>query len=128
MTNIYKMSELCFFKKENRNILYKKNNHIVEVKLPRHTFASISKDFSKPKKNNLKPQIKICFLRYPPPESDCAILNCANATKPNAGHKIDNSKIKEGQLLMTQIYMLLIFIVTVNVFIHLILKMNHYMQ
>ena len=95
MADIYKMSELCFFKND---ILYKKNNHISDITLTKHTVHSISKDFSKLKNKNHKPQRKICFVKYTLPESDRAILNCANATKPNAGYKIDNSKTQEGQL------------------------------
>ena len=99
MTNIYKMFiDLHYFKKENCDILYKRNNHVPEVTLTKHTFDSISKGFSKLKNKNHKPQIKICFVKYTPPESDCAILNCANATEPNAGYKIDISKTQEGQL------------------------------
>ena len=78
--------------------MYKRNNHIPDITLTKHTFDSISKDFSKLNNKKHKPQMKICFIRYTPPESDCAILNCANATKPNAGYKIDNSKTQDGQL------------------------------
>ena len=76
----------------------KKNNHISDITLTKHTVHSISKDFSKLKNKNHKPQRKICFVKYTLPESDRAILNCANATKPNAGYKIDNSKTQDGQL------------------------------
>ena len=69
--------DLCYFKKENRGILYKRNNHVPKVALTKHTFDSISKDFFKLRNKSHKPQSKICFVKYAPLESDCAILNCA---------------------------------------------------
>ena len=82
--NIYKMSiDLRFFLRKNRD---------------KHKFHSILKDFSKLKNKNRKPQVKTFFARYIPLENDCAKLNRANATNPNAGYHIDNSKIQEGQL------------------------------
>ena len=84
--------DLRFFKKENRDFLYKRNSHVPDITLAKHTFDSISKDFSKLNNKNQKPQVKIYFARYIRFENDCAILNCANSTKPNAGYKIYNSK------------------------------------
>ena len=78
--------------------MYKRNNHVPDITLTKHTFDSISKDFSKLKNKNHKPQVKIYFARYIPFENDCALLNCANATKQNAGYKVDNNKTQEGQL------------------------------
>ena len=87
-----------FFKKENRDILYKRNNHVPDITSTKHTFDSVSNNFSKLKNKNHTPQVKINFARYILLENDCAILNCANATKPNACYIIDNSKTHEGQL------------------------------
>ena len=92
MTNIYK--NVYWF----RDILYKRNNHVSDITLTKHTFDSISKDFFKLKNKTHKPQVKIYFIRCIPFENDCAILNCVNAAKPNSGYKIDNSKTQEGQL------------------------------
>ena len=77
--------------------MYKRNNHVRDITLPKHTSGSILKDFSKLKNKNHKPKVEIYFARNIPFENDCAILNCANSSKPNAGNKIDNSKTLEGQ-------------------------------
>ena len=90
--------DLRFFKKENRDFLYKRNSHVPDITLTKHIFDSISKDFSKLNNRNHKPQVKIYFARYIRFENDCVILNCANTTKPNAGYKIHNSKTQEEQL------------------------------
>ena len=90
--------DLRFFKRENYDILYRRNNHVRDITLTKHTFDSILKYFCKQKNKNHKPQVKIYFARYISFENDCAILNCANATKTNADYKIDNSKTQEGQL------------------------------
>ena len=76
--NIYKIFiDLCNFKKEKRDILYKRNNHVPKVTLTKHTFDSISKDFFKLRNKSNKSKSKICFVKYTPLESDCAILNYA---------------------------------------------------
>ena len=87
-----------YLKRENRDNLYKKNNHISYATLSEHTFESISKDFFKLKPYNYNTQIKIYYSKYISHDCNCAILNCANADLPNAGKKIDRSSTQEGQL------------------------------
>ena len=43
-------------------------------------------------------KIRICYIQHTPQVSNYAILNCANADKPNAGYKIDHCITQEGQL------------------------------
>ena len=90
--------DLSFLKRENRDILYKKNNRVPNITLSKHTFASVSNDFSKLKSYNYDPQVTIYYSKYIPHDCDCAILICANAYLPNAGKRIDRSSTEEGKL------------------------------
>ena len=87
--------DLRFFKKENHDILYKRNNHVLDITLTKPAFGSILKDFPELKNKNHGPKVEIYFARYIPFGNDCAILNCANATKPNARYKIITVKHKK---------------------------------
>ena len=87
-----------YLKSANCDNLYKKNNHVPNATLSKHTFESISNDFAKLKPKNYKTQVKIYYSKYIPHDCDCAILNCANAFLPNAGKRIDGSSTQEGQL------------------------------
>ena len=87
-----------YLKSENRDNLYKKNNHVPNATLCKHTFESISNDFAKLKPQNYKMQVKMHYSKYIPHECNCAVLNCANADLPNADKKIDGSSAQEGQL------------------------------
>ena len=81
-----------------RDNLYKKNNHVPNVTLSKHTFESILSDFSKLKPLDYNTRVKIYYSKYIPQDRDCAILNCANNYLPNAGYPIDGGPTQEGQL------------------------------
>ena len=118
-----------YLKRQNRDNLYKKTNHVPNITLSKYTFESISNDLSKLKLQNYNTQVKIYYSKYIPHDCDCAILNCANAYLPNAGKKIDGSKTQEGQLFNdSDIYIQLISMIKINVFIRLLLRANYYMQ
>ena len=81
-----------------RDNLYKKNNHVPNVTLSKHTFESILSDCSKLKPLDYNMRVKIYYSKYIPQDRDCVILNCANNYLPNAGYPIDGSPTQEGQL------------------------------
>ena len=91
--------DLRYFKSENRLELYKKHNHIPSIEIKKYSFDQIDLEFDKLEKRTYSDtKIRIHYIQYIPQVANCAVLNCANADKPNAGYKIDHCIAQEGQL------------------------------
>ena len=91
-------TDFSFFKRGNRDNLYKQNGHVPNITVTKYTFDTIDKEFPRLKPCNYNTKIEIYYPKHIPNDCDCALLNCANSDAPNAGFRINRSTTQEGQL------------------------------